>query len=64
MGAKNKKKKKPSTFEEIYAATRREWPVGFRHYSYAFDDKRRKERDQRIGKDITDVQNELMGYKD
>ena len=57
LGAKNKKKKKPSTFEEIYAATRREWPDGMKPYTRVFKDKRKEQKNARLGK------NDLMEYE-
>ena len=60
MGGK-KKKNKPSTFEEVYAATRREWPEGMKPYTRVFKDKRREQSNARLGKN--EVQNEMMGYE-
>ena len=59
MGKKTKSK--PSTFEEIYAATRREWPDGMKPYTRVFKDKRREQKNARLN--IAKVQNELMGYE-
>ena len=58
MGGK-KKKTKPSTFEEIYAATRREWPTGIKPYTRVFKDGRKEQENGRLTKE---EQNELVMY--
>lgn len=60
MGGK-KKKTKPSTFEEIYAATRREWPDGMKPYTRVFKDKRKEQKNARLNKNK--VFNEMAGYE-
>lgn len=60
----NKKKgSKPRTFEEIYSATRREWPVGIKPYTRVFKDGRKGEEKKNGILNKNEVQNEMMGYE-
>ena len=57
MGTKGKNK--PKTFEEIYAATRREWPTGIKPYTRVFKDGRKEQENGSLSKE---EQDELVMY--